>query len=311
MKERRRGKRRMVWRIPLLFFVSAFLASAACSPGVRQREPAAAEAVRAEPAKKAGATAGVKGIPLGVDALSQIYSCWFANPYEFMFDPSKSPKGGAVVGGKSFGMFMGGIGGILHYGSLTECFAAYAGVKKASYSDLEPAEKISGLSLYGPRMDGSKPFGFFNAELVRWGYTYLIPQATDRLGETAAQEIYDGVFSRFFRLMAESYLTLVDSGKYKDEMTVYWNAVTGEGGGVPQDGMTFIQSRFDGKLPQYGAPWDGTSWTPQMSFGFWLRRGFDGTDGELWTGLKILLKRFDATWYASLAQTYRSPDITW
>ena len=302
---------RAFFRFLPLFLMSAALALPACSSGVKQKGPAAAEDSQAEQAKKVETATGSKGNSIPLGALSQIYSCWFKNPYDFMFDPSKSPKGGASIGGKTYGMLMGGIGGILHYGSLTECFADYAGTKKASYSDLQPIEKVSGLSLYGPRMDGSKPFGFYNAELVIWGYTNLIPEPTDRLGDVTAQQVYDEVFSRFFRVMAESYLTLVESGKYKDEMTAYWNAVTGEGAGAPEDGLTYIQSRFGGKLPQYAASWNGTSWTPEMSLGFWLRRGFDGTDKELWTGLKKLLNKYDPVWYASLRQVYMSPDITW
>ena len=125
-----------------------------------------------------------------------------------------------------------------------------------------------------------------------------------------ARSIYAVVFSRFFRLMAESRLWLITKRKYKREMKAYWKMAIDQkdlGG----DGLTWLQRRYRGKLKEYQVDWDGTSLTPQMAIGFWLRRGLDGTDGELWIGLKKVLKAYDPEFFASLPKKYKSKKIDW
>jgi hypothetical protein len=170
--------------------------------------------------------------------------------------------------------------------------------------------ELSGVSLYGPRMNDNQPFGFYNADLVRWGHENLIPDKDTAVGGVPAQQVYDVVFARFFRMMAESYLYLIDSGKYERERKAYWRMARRSGKNRP-DGIEWLQGRYSGVLEQYATSWDGTSMTPQMAIGFWLRRRIDGTDGELWVGLKKLLKRFDREWYGELAGKYSSKKIKW
>jgi len=296
--------------IVLFLFLSAAL-QLSCSQGVKKKGQAvpgpvhAAERPQEEPADQI-----VDGRALTASQLGEIYSCWFKSPYDYMFSKSGQPGSVIMINGRSYGTFMGGIGGILHYGSLSECMANLAGVKKKSYSDTSPIACLADVSLYSDQMDESKPFGFFNPDIIKWGYTYMIPDRNDAFGGIATRQVYDIVFSRFFRMMAESYLYFIDKGTLRDEMTAYWEKATAKGpGGF--DGIDYLQLRYQGALPQYYASWDGTSMTPQMALGFWLRRGLDGTHKELWKGLKKLLKSYDETWYDSLKKTYRSEHIPW
>jgi bifunctional DNase/RNase len=250
------------------------------------------------------------GEGLGPEQLTLLYTCWFTEPYEYMFGGGGDPERQVSIMGKTYGRFMAGIGGILHYGSLSACVADLSDAVKGSYSDVRPLAELAGLPLHGARMNEKQPFGFYNVELVRWGHENLIPDPQMSVGDVAAQQIYDVVFSRFFRMMAESYVYLIDSGKYERERRAYWRMAR-RGGKNPPDGIEWLQGRYQGVLAGYSTGWDGTSMTPQMAIGFWLRRRIDGTEGELWIGLKKLLKRFDREWYRSLRREYESGKIKW
>lgn len=272
-----------------------------CSSGVKKQEvvepdPSAEQGAAVEPAAQTGAA-------MAPEMLLQIGACWFRKPYSYMFSTSAPVN----VAGTSYGMLLAGINGILYYGDLNQCFAEQMETGVTSYSDNQPFEKMSGLSIHSGQMDESKPFGFYNPDLIEWGHTNLIPAQTDLIAGVPAQTIYSSVFSRFFRMMTESHLHLVQSGTYRQEMDAYWKMATKES----QDGIDYLQARYHGVLPDYGGSWDGTSMTPQMAIGFWLRRGLDGTSDELWTGLKKVMLRFDGQWYAGLRSTYTSNDIDW
>ncbi len=304
-------------KIFVLFLAAAFSGAAACSskadkpPKVAEAQPVPMQ----EEGKKEDVKEPEKKQPtvLTLAALEQIYACWFKNPYDYMFNPSGVPGESIGIGSKSFSMFMGGISGIMDYGSLSECAGDFVGVKQKSYSDPTPIEHLAGIPLYGDRMDDSQPFGFYNPELVTWGYTTMVPDPDSLIGGTAARIIYDKVFKRFARVMAESYLYLVDAGKYRDEMKAYWDLAHKPDGFKPYGygGLDYLQSRFSGALPAYQVAWDGTQMTPQMAIGFWLRRGLDGTHEELWTGLTKALKQYDIVWYDKLNTTYTSANIHW
>jgi len=250
------------------------------------------------------------GAGLGPEELTLLANCWFTDPYEYMFEGGGSPESQVSIMGRAFGRFVAGIGGILHYGSLTGCVADLSDAEKGSYSDVRPMAALSGLALYGPRMNENQPFGFYNKDLVRWGHENLIIDPQAAIGGVTAQRVYDVVFARFFRLMTESYLYLVDSGKYESERRAYWRMAQQRGKNRP-DGIEWLQGRYADALPHYATSWDGTAMTPQMAIGFWLRRRIDGTDSELWIGLKKLLKRFDREWYGSLKSEYGSKKIEW
>jgi len=276
---------------------TSFLLS--CSSGVKRTET-----VEPEPGQPAAVEPGPQdGSAIEPSMLATLGACWFRKPYGYMFSTA-SP---VTVGDRSFGMLLAGINGILYYGDLNQCFAEQMETGVTSYKDNQPFEKMSGLPLYSDQMFETQPFGFYNPDLVVWGYTNLIPATTDPIAGVPAQTLYTGVFSRFFRMMTESYLHLVISGTYQQEMDAYWDMATSG----KKDGIDYLQARYAGVLPDYGGTWDGTTMTPQMAIGFWLRRGQDGTSDELWTGLKKVMLRFDGEWYAGLRSAYTSSEVEW
>jgi hypothetical protein len=284
----------------------AALVFTACSSGARESATAAREKqAPVEPERvpvPEQEQAGSGGAVLHSDTVLRIGLCWFDQPYSYMFQGT-----GVSIKNKAFGMLMGGISGILYYGDLNTCMAAVNGKKPKSYSDNTPFEELSGIPVMSEAHDYSKPFGYYNPDIIRWGHENLIPAADASVAGVPVQDIYDKVFSRFFRMMTESYLYLVDSGTYSQEMSAYMDMAEKKS----QDGLDWLQSRYKNALPAYSCPWDGTTMTPQMAVGFWLRRGLDGTSQELWTGLRKVMKRFDASWYSSLAKSYPSSDIEW
>jgi hypothetical protein len=274
-----------------------------CSFGVKGRSPSEPEGEQ-EPATEADASAPASvSNEMDPSTLLEIGACWFESPYEYMFSGAQSVS----VGDRSFGSFLAGISGVLYYGDLNECFGRLTGSPPTSYSDNSPFEKVSGLDIYSEKMDETQPFGFYNPEIVEWGHKNLIPSPSSDIAGVPAQKLYDAVFSRFFRMMTESRLYLVESGTYRQEMDAYWKMAAFSN----QDGIDYLQARYQSALPQYGGSWDGTTMTPQMAIGFWIRRGLDGTSAELWTGLSKAMKIYDKTWYDSLKTTYRSTDIEW
>ena len=200
------------------------------------------------------------GKPLDPGALLSVYGHWFDSPYEYMFDRG-TPR--LTVKGRAFG-------------------------------DLRPMEQLSGLKIYTRRSQTGRDFSRFNPNIVRWGYRNLIPDPGARLLGHRCQKIYDKLFARFFRLMAVSHLHLERGALWKQETRAYLRAMKRR----RFDGIDYLQQRFTGALPALDLAQDGTRFTAPMALGFWIRRRIDGTADELWTGLALLLGRYDARWLA-------------
>jgi hypothetical protein len=239
---------------------------------------------------------GVQLAPtLPAELLSAAYACWFERPYALMFDAGPRT---VDLGTGPYGRFMAGIGGILHYGSLTGCFGDQVDVEKSSYSSLEPWTRLSGVPVWLAER-GPHGFGHVNPEIIRWGeHALLIDPETPLAAGVSAGEVYAVVFARFFRMMAHAYAEL-RSGEYSREVERYLGAVA-----AGEDGIDYLESRFAGRLRDYGGAGDGTQMTPAMAFGFWLRRRADGTSEILWSSLRRLLDAYDRQWLRDLDAGY-------
>lgn len=219
--------------------------------------------------------------------LQALYTCWQQSPYEHMFAPVFNPD-------EEMGMFMGGINGIMGYGSLSGCMAKQTGLSRGSVYDRRGVEAFAKLKMLArPRAKGD-PFKHFNPAIIRWGHQTLIPKPSDRIGYRTAQEHYEETFVRFFRLMTDSYLML-ERGKRWD---IEWKAYSDEVIKGGADGLDWLEGRYSSSLQDYPEGQDGTTFTASMAFGFWLRRRADGTAAELWVGLQKLMRLYDAEWFA-------------
>jgi len=236
------------------------------------------------------------GQPLDTVARESLLSCWFDSPYSYMFGRTDP----VTVGSGSYGMLQAGIRGILYYGDLNTCAGQLVGTRPRSYSDDTPFAELSGLPIHSDRMHEDQPFGFYNPDLVDWGRRNLIPDPTTAIAGVRAQDVYDGIFQRFFRVMAEAYLHLVSSGSYQQDMDAYLSMANDSS----TDGIDWLQARYAGVLRNYPAGPDGTTMTAQMAIGFWLRRGIDGTSDELWEALRQVMQTYGGSWYGSVRQRY-------
>ena len=237
-------------------------------------------------------TRGKGGAKLSPKSVQKLYESWFQKPYEYMFDRSASKL---TVGQKDFGTYQGGINGILKYGSLIDAAAKAVGLPSASFGDLKPIERLARLAVYVQQDATGLTYSQFNPALIRWGHQNLIPKPQTKLLNQTCRVIYDKIFSRFFRLMTESYLYLDQGQRWDKEVAAYKQAIK-----LKRAGLPYLHQRFAGVLSQYNLPRDGTSFTPPMALGFWVRRRMDTTSGELWTGLGKLMASYDGPYWSKL-----------
>lgn len=236
--------------------------------------------------------AGV-GSSLSQADLVSIYRAWFDSPYSYMFDQTGSKV--ITIKGRGYGVFLGGISGIVRYGSISEGAAVLLKLPKPrTVYDLEPLEKLAQLKIYTKKTSTIRSFNHYNPKIIRWGHQNLIPDPKGKVWGHTFQQLYDSVFSRFFRLMAESYLYLHGKKGPKKEVRAYLRAMKRRN----FDGIDYLHQRYANALPGYRVPQNSTNFTAPMAIGFWIRRSVDKTDGELWLGLQKLLQRYDHTWWA-------------
>lgn len=234
------------------------------------------------------------GKRLSARARNAIYVEWFARPYSYMFEHSGRPL---TVLGRSFGRFLGGVDGIVLYGGLAVAIAKAQGLPHRGFYDMKPIAALSGLPLYKKKAATLDDFSRFNPALVRWGYQNLLPEPQDTLGNVAYREVYARIFARCFRLFAEARITLQKRGA-DAEVRAYLAAMQVKG----FDGLAYQERRFAGALPGYRVANNNTNLTPAMAIGFWVRRHADGTDKELWIGLRKLLELYDGVFWRKIQQ---------
>lgn len=236
---------------------------------------------------------GGVGSSLSEKDLVAIYSAWFDSPYPYMFDRAAG-KSVVTIKGRDYGVFLGGISGIVRYGSISEGAALHLKLPKPrTVYDLKPLEKLAQLKIHTKKTNTIRRFNHYNPKIIRWGHQNLIPNPKGKVWGHTFQQLYDSVFSRFFRLMAESYLHLHGKKGPNKEVRAYLRAMKRKG----FDGIDYLQQQFANALPGYRVPQNGTNFTAPMAIGFWIRRSVDKTDGELWTGLQKLLQRYDRSWW--------------
>lgn len=228
------------------------------------------------------------------ERLPELYRCWFESPYRYMF----------VDNDPEHGMLTAGTRGVVFYGGLARCMGKITdGSNNRVVGDHSPIEAFTRLEVL---VDPRGKFRSFNPELIRWGHENLIPPPDMDINGLSARDRYHAQFTRLFRLMTEAYLTLNSAMAYQSEWQAYRQAVDGG-----TDGLAYLDKRFANELPDYAIAADGTAMTVPMAFGFWLRRGIDNTEAELWIGLRKVLRLYDPEWYAAVKKRYPKARIDW
>lgn len=224
--------------------------------------------------------------------IEQLYTCWFRNPYSYMFGGGE----GLEVNGGYYGMLMAGIDGILFYGNLNNCAGELTGQRPGWYSDIAPIEALAGVPATLP---GTYQFASVNPEFIAYARQHLLPPPDQRIDGVPVQLAYDRVFRRFFRLMTVSLMTLLETTDIALEAKHYVND-TSSG----QDGIDWLEARYAGRIAGFLEGWDGTTLTAPMAAGFWLRRYADNSWAASWHGLREVLDRYDAPWLTEQKAQY-------
>ncbi|MEM7655458.1 MAG: hypothetical protein AAF399_04960 [Bacteroidota bacterium] len=239
--------------------------------------------------------------------LSRLYSDGLMNCYPYMFSELVP---GLEVHDQQLGLFLGGLKGMLLYSGLPEAVVGHLrakgvnpGTNANDFYDIHKYEQLAGgkqafqggeqiFESFG--MSGSA-FHAYRPEIVRWGYENLIPDPSSQIAGMRAQDLYQQVFARFFRLLAESYVWL-EKHQGKAEEQRYQQQFDQVG----FDGLAYLEERFADKLPLYETNDAAESFTPAVAIGFWLRRGLDGSQADFWEGLSRVMLQYDQQWFVSL-----------
>ncbi|MFV8749365.1 hypothetical protein ACNOYE_02310 [Nannocystaceae bacterium ST9] len=225
--------------------------------------------------------------------IANLYRCWFREPYDYMFT-----YGGATfdVNGRSYGMFSAGISGLLYYGGLSPCAAEQTGTTEQGWGNPEGLAVLAGVPTRNPNSSITQ-FTPVNPEFVLWARKTLLVDPEALIDGHRAQDAYDRVFQRFFRLTVLSALALVDkTGSIAglDAEARLYLADTDAGA----YGIDWLEGRYVGLVLAYNEPQDGTTMTAAMAAGFWLRRQLDGSLSTCWHGMIEVVALYDRFWLA-------------
>jgi hypothetical protein len=232
-------------------------------------------------------------MPVSTEVAS-LYSCWFRNPYSYMFHGGTDAL---EVNGGYYGMFMAGVHGILYYGNLNNCAGELIGQPPGWYSDIAPIEAFAGVPASLPSTTYS--FATVNPEFIAYARRQLLPPPDQAIDGIPVQLAYDRVFRRFFRLMTVSLMTVLETTDIARETDDYLAATS-----AGQDGITWLEGRYNGRIAGFPEGWDGTTLTAPMAAGFWLRRHADKSFAASWHGLREVLDRYDPAWLAEQKAQY-------
>ena len=238
-----------------------------------------------------------------VTNLGDIYYNSLVNSYPYMFDQ----QGEIELYGNPVGRFTGGFKGIFLYSGLKEALHTYSEGEVAlteDFYDLTPYYQWSGMIglfkggetvFYSWDEPQVTPFHEYNPEIVKWGYTNLIPDPETKIADKTAQEVYDVVLSRFCRLMMESYAHLEKVG-FDREVANYRSKMEDDN----FEALDYFENRYGGILTDYEDVEDYSGFKPSMAMSFWLRRRMDGSEAEFYKGFTKVMESYDAKWFKGL-----------
>ena len=240
------------------------------------------------------------GGAVSLERLARLYAGWLTDPYEYMFE-GEGQVGPVRAGRLQLGEYLGGVNGLLYYGGLMSAVAEELRAPEPEWGDPRLLARLSGRPIERPltpeeRAAGRRrPFTYYNPALIQWGIDQLVPPPDLKIGERTAQELYDLLMRRLFRLMAKSYLHLQRERDVNAERLEYALAMLS-----PEfDALEYLPRRFAGALPEFARE-ESSALQPWGALGFWVRREIDGTALLLWGGLRVVLGRFDGEFLRGL-----------
>lgn len=213
------------------------------------------------------------------------------------------------------GVFIGGFNGLLSYTNFYMSLKQYLVVKKG-YSENSLSQfgnnpiRFDGLfkilSGIDPLLEGNhfrggwktKEFRRYNPNFIQWGIDNLIPDPSLEIGyRTTAQDYYDDVFKRFFRLIAESYLYLLNNG-IDEKSKAYAYRIKKD----PEfEAIAYLKSEYSEILNEYDDRLD-CAMNAESAIGFWIRRYLNDEHELIWSGFDDIMWAYDRDWYEQAIQ---------
>ncbi len=227
------------------------------------------------------------------------------------FENFKSEGGEYDYGTVRYGdsQYYEGFNGIFFYGGYaTEGVIQYLDKEESDdwWFSYEPYEKLAGMKVHIAESTdedwSSSSFQHYNPEFINWLTENMIPPAGFSIKGVTAKYVYRH-YSRFFRLLTESYLYLNKGGTYDAQARYYIEQAEID------DGMDVLWGTYHYALGGYEVQSDSEIYSPfepHMAFGFWLRRNLDGTHDEAYRCLSKIMNRFDKRWFKMIKKRYTS-----
>ncbi len=231
-----------------------------------------------------------------------------ANPRYFVTDKNETQYSPYPLG-----TYIAGFKGILLYSHFPKALNEYLQQKKIACPDgnerafnLANIECLTGNQPFIAPHKEFQPFGLvknktqefhhYNPVFITWVIDHLIPEPSSAIGEKSAQNYYDTVFSRFFRMMASAYVYLLEHD-YETEVSHYQNQFQD----LNFNGFYYLLDKYKQTLPEYAQAYDYTitNMNGALAIGFWLRRNIDKTDKQLWMGLSRFMLKYDKVWFTT------------
>lgn len=236
---------------------------------------------------------------------ADLVAAWFANPYEGMF----TGEARLTIAGKPYGVFTGGFKGLALYGGLLQCAELALSnegrpARAADFYDISPFAKLAREPVFikmvsnklGSFLMHNNDFNKYNPGFIQWGIANCIPSPDLKVGGVTCKEIYDKVFFRFFRILAETHHYLQARHRLTAEVSAYSRAMRAKN----FEALTWLEGRYKDLFPQYAATDAYSPFTPAMALGFWLRREMDGTRDLFRRGLDLFMYYYDREWHTKL-----------
>ena len=194
---------------------------------------------------------------------------------------------------------------------LTSLFNAHIGIKKnvieegntysCDHYDIKSIQLASGISVYNSNVqqhskvksnfyNGTIKNGFahYNPMIIRWATNHMIPNPNDKnIQGIRFQDMYNELYRNNIRVIAKSYLYFKDEKSYKNAQIQYLKAMKDP----DFNGPTYLYNNYGEKKD---VPF---LFDRHMAIGFWLRRGIDGTNDEIWQCLSKVLRMYDRGWF--------------
>lgn len=252
--------------------------------------------------------------PLSSEVLEDFYWTLFLNGVSAFYTPEEEGNADAEtieLVGNTFQSFIYGAYGLIYYSGMQSAVHDFnykrgrdTELQDDDFWDLSYASEFIGLPLFddAKQKELQVDFACYNKQTVKWLFDNMVPAPDMEIDGYKFQKIYDVIGARYFHLMIESYLHLKKEGLSHNVNRFVTNMKT-----TGFDGQEYLSNSFRHDLDEYRVNHEYGNFTylsPEVAFGYWLRRLVDGSAGELLAGYIKIAKLYDQKWLEETVEKY-------